>query len=126
MGKLEPSLKFEVKELLTVLKIEVMGIIVPPLKVEEKGILVSVLKTEVKEMLVLPFDWSELNIVEALIILVLVPMLLVRELKLGLERLLIFNESGKVVFLFKVVVIGIVESIFKEEVNKIEVLFKRR
>ena len=76
MGKLEPSLKFEVKELLTVLKIEVMGIIVPPLKVEEKGILVSVLKTEVKEMLVLPFDWSELNIVEALIILVLVPGLL--------------------------------------------------
>jgi hypothetical protein len=102
-----------------------MGIVVPSLKVEEKGIIVSVLKTEVKGVLVLFFDGSELNLVEAFNIVVLVTRLLVKEFELGLERLLMLNESGIVVFIFKFVVIGRVVSIFREEVNKIVVSFRR-
>ena len=102
-----------------------MGIVLPSLKVEVKGIIVSVLKTEVKGMLVLSFDGSEFNIVEAYNIVVFAFRLLVKEFELGLERLLMLNESGIVVCMFRVVVIGRVVSIFREEVNKIVESFKR-
>ena len=102
-----------------------MGIVLPSLKVEVKGIIVYAWKTEVKGMLVLSFDGSEFNIVEAYNIVVFAFRLLVKEFELGLERLLMLNESGIVVFIFKFVVIGRVVSIFREEVNKIVESFKR-
>lgn len=105
------------------LKFKVKGILLFAFKIEAKGILLPDFNCRLLELI---FDGSVLNIVGLLIIIVLYSGLLSNVVEFGLEKLLALNEYGIFVWTLKFVVIGMVVSIFREEVIKIMVSVKIR